>query len=447
MTGSNINQQLQLIHHQAVVTKADSERVIQATVSVLLRQYAVYGQLLVQLPREHVESQDDEALFGLSWRGSVLMLQVNDCQWQQARNQEQLELLLIHEALHLLWQHPLRYLQQKGQNVDIATDVAVNQALPGTLPNMWTLAALNQRLHTHLPANADSRLYLTALEHAHLGLADDGTVRTQSGSMDDASSTRKTQAALHAVADGQSHGKAFKILDRHDGWQTAEMDKGLAQANLQQQLNQVLTRTTAGQRGLLPSQVREQLGRVALQASKLPWSALFSKMVGSMTRDKQDTLARFNRRQPQRMALPGQVDRLVLNVGVFIDESASITAAETHRFVNEIYAIAKAYTATITIYPFDVNVHQEIAVRPNNINDLSSFTYRHIGGGTRFQSVFDMLQRQRTASSETLVIILTDGEGEAQLDVHGYSHVLWVLSGEQQLSVQPVPGVIARIED
>ena len=465
MSGININQALQQFHQQMKANRNESEQVLQAAIMHLLQQQPVYGQLIAQLPRQHVTTpseglRDEQCafapLFGLAWSQSTLILRVNDCHWQQAQNEEVLLALLVHEALHLLWQHPLRYLHESGSNVDIATDVAINQVMTTQIPGAWTLRWLNQRLQRQLPSNADSAVYLAALNKVNADSTnhDHTTGKTLLPSQGSITNKKLSAQVRHTDGAGRQQDEHFKkpkrnelhLTDSHDGWANSSVNDELARANLRQRINQTLARTTPTQRGKLPSSVQAKLASFVQQRAQLPWTALLSKLIGTVPHGKQDSRVRFNRRQPQRMALPGQIARRRVTVTVFIDESASISTQTTVRFINELTGLTRAYELVLTILPFDAAVHDSITLSSPS-QAAEKLHARHVGGGTSFQSVFDYLKHDRLQTPTSLIVILTDGEGETNIDAHGYHRVLWVLVGQQELSVQTPPGWVANINE
>ena len=62
--------------------------------------------MLLQLPREN--DLQLPAMMGLRWEDNRLVLVINPEKLANVRNDE-LQSLLEHEALHLIWMHPLRY--------------------------------------------------------------------------------------------------------------------------------------------------------------------------------------------------------------------------------------------------------------------------------------------------------------------------------------------------
>jgi predicted metal-dependent peptidase len=132
-----------------------------AIISILQKQ-RLFGEVLLQLPREN--DLQLPAMMGLRWEDNRLVLVINPEKLAHVRNDE-LQSLLEHEALHLIWMHPLRYASYPHQDlVQIATDVAVNQYLTEPPQGTVTLSQLEKVLRQKLMPKLDSQDYLNILE-------------------------------------------------------------------------------------------------------------------------------------------------------------------------------------------------------------------------------------------------------------------------------------------
>lgn len=139
-----------------------AQQIRKAIISILQKQ-RLFGEVLLQLPREN--DLQLPAMMGLRWEDNRLVLVINPEKLAHVRNDE-LQSLLEHEALHLIWMHPLRYASYPHQDlVQIATDVAVNQYLTEPPQGTVTLSQLEKVLRQKLMPKLDSQDYLNILEH------------------------------------------------------------------------------------------------------------------------------------------------------------------------------------------------------------------------------------------------------------------------------------------
>ena len=68
---------------------------------------------------------------------------------------------------------------------------------------------------------------------------------------------------------------------------------------------------------------------------------------------------------------------------------------------------------------------------------------RHTGGGTTFQSIFNALIDQKFNPKQTIVVILTDGDGEKNEVQTAFKQVYWLLPQGKRLSIsQPFGKVV-----
>lgn len=102
-------------------------RYIAAGVVAILKQQRLVGEVLLALPKE--VTVNSPGALALDWKESSLILMVHPTALTEV-TPDQLVALLKHEALHVIWRHPLRYSNVADQaNVKFACDIAVNQYL------------------------------------------------------------------------------------------------------------------------------------------------------------------------------------------------------------------------------------------------------------------------------------------------------------------------------
>lgn len=370
------------------------QRLTKAVVSLLTTQ-RLSGEVLLEMPR--TRNQDLDAPIGLAWQHNQLVLEYNDRQLNEL-TADQLDVRLQHEVLHAIWQHPLRYVSSTHpRRVALATDIAVNQ-------------------------------YLKTPPQGTMTLAEQGRIEKVWGKLDDNDQSKPQRSEKKA-------GKAQKAAASHQGWQTDQSvdNPDLQKARLKALLSKAWKSLSQKNRGLLPGEIQEELERLS-NPEPLNWRQLLVRLLGRIPSGKQDTRARFNRRQPLRMELPGQIDRLNADIYAFVDNSGSMSDQEIAGVLTELQYLTVQLNSQVEIIPFDAKVHSEQATRLQPGKNVSY--QRTGGGGTCFQAVFDWLQKQHVSRQQATVVILTDGWGESELAVHGYRNVLWLLSTESELSVK-----------
>lgn len=432
--------QLTRLFQQLSASQDDKQRqhlaaqYVAAGVVAILKQQRLVGEVLLALPKKI--TINSPGTFTLAWEDSSLVLLVHPTALM-AVDPDQLLSLLNHEAMHVIWRHPLRYSTVADQaNVKAACDIAVNQYLSQPPAGTATLTALRQLIRRPVKSGQDSADYLRIIRKNHLDF--NGKLK-KPGQPLSGNGPQQGQARPRP-------GKPHVPGDSHHGWLVEGDNAGRLQlqktAHLQRLLTAAWQKTPAKQRGLVPGMIERQLSS-GPHRSRPRWVRQLSLWLGTVPHGTTDSRARFNRRQPYRMELPGKITRYVTRLLVFVDNSGSMGDDEIAWLLDQVNFIAQSRSIAVTILPFDAAVH------PEGRQDLSGghqVDYqRSGGGGTSFQSIFDYLSRQRV-SKESLILIMTDGWGEQVVYDKGYRRVVWLLTTKQdELSVTHPPGRVIVI--
>ncbi|MGM9891688.1 vWA domain-containing protein [Limosilactobacillus sp.] len=394
---------------------------ISTLITSVLHEQRFLGEVLLQLPRQF--TVDAQGPIGLVWNAGQLSLEVNPALLSQLRSDEAC-LLLEHAALHVIWEHPVRYANYPHPDLaKLATDVAVNQYLPATPTGTASLEQVERLLRKRLPEKQDSQDYLAIL--GHLSPAERERLRQAGYKLNGSKNGRQT-----------APGKLAAKAESHAGWrqvdQPGNVNQQLRLTKLRQLVQRAWRQTPQCDRGLLPGAVRQQLTRPRPAVVTPLWQQILRQQLGNIAAGRRESAARFNRRQPLRMDLPGQVSRLVPDIDIFIDNSGSVPDSELSAALAAVDQLTSHYRLTATVYTFDARVHSHSQrLRPG----MAVKRERHGGGGTSFQSIFDFL-RTHHVSKRSVVVIITDGWGEATLRDYHYRYVDWLLTTKRdQLSV------------
>lgn len=403
---------------------------IREAIIIILQKQRLFGEVLLQLPREN--DLQLPVMMRLRWEDDRLVLVINPEKLANVRNDE-LQSLLEHEALHLIWMHPLRYASYPHQDlVQIATDVAVNQYLTEPPQGTVTLSQLEKALRQKLMPKLDSQDYLNILEQL----------------------PAEQQEKLHQPGLKLNGGKQkenttadkVKTADTHNGWQESKTSQQISNqivrlANIKRILNNSWRQTPQRDCGLLPGNVRSQLQKV--QKTKIvDWRQVFRHQFGLIARGQVNSHARFNRRQPLRMDLPGKVTRLDPAVDIFVDNSGSVTDQEIVQTLTTLEKMLKKTKLTANVYSFDARVTTK-----QKLHDGKKLDFRRTGGGgTSFQCIFDYLHQHHLTKRNRIIIIITDGWGEERINNYHYQNVYWLMMTKaNQLSVKEPPGRVLEM--
>ncbi|MFC6261455.1 vWA domain-containing protein [Levilactobacillus fujinensis] len=392
----------------------------------LLQQDPFYGHVLSQLTLTFRE--DLTAPLSLVSTARDWQLQLNSSALQRTTwTGTQWLAMLRHTVLHLLWRHPQRYataVQTPAQAglVRWATDAAVNDYLTDLPADTITSQKLGQILEEPVLPQQDSAVYLKQLRHWQ---------------------AQKESTNRQLAVGGPQSLPAAPQYDGHSGWQEATAETAEAREQWRAQLFTTANEAiSAKQRGTLPGSIQAALMPLVVD-QPLDWRALLKRGLGQVPAGRQPAYGRFNRRQPVRMDLPGEIVQTWRKIAVFVDESGSMGNQEISYLLGQMATLLAIYPAQVTVYPFDTVVDPTRAFalerRPQTLQ-------RTGGGGTRFQAVFDVLPHLLAGGTNQLVIILTDGYGEKQVQSTLPVTVLWLLtSPTDQFSVKRAPGTVVSL--
>lgn len=204
-------------------------------------------------------------------------------------------------------------------------------------------------------------------------------------------------------------------------------------------------------RGLMAGGLYDQAIEGKSEKGKLPLKTVLQQGVGRLRAGVRSTYSRIYKHQGNRPVIKkGKKKLWNKNIRVFLDNSGSMGTFEISWATMEVAAIAKAIKANLSIIPFDTVVYSE---NEQVIPKSGKFKFVPTGrGGTSFQPVFDYMKQVGVTNQNDVVIIISDGYGESQIENYGFRNVIWVMveSKTNTLSVreQDIRGhLVAYLED
>ncbi|WP_367301098.1 vWA domain-containing protein [Leuconostoc carnosum] len=373
----------------------DRDKLIVDGIKTLLDVAPLYGNVIMNLTRENNDTASNA--LSLKWQANQWHLVINPILLTTYFiNHTQIALAFAHEALHVIWQHPIRYADERVKSpnlIDWGTDLAVNQYLPialGMLPGAVTLQTILGLYGKMLPIEQDSAEYIALL----------------------------SELTENQPARGQ------KPVDGHGDWASAGQGIDEATSALNFVIEKATEDTNRSGRGDIAAAVLKQIASVTVP--KRHWQAILRTGISQLPTKKKASHSRFNRRQAYRLDLPGSVSEYEAQVTVFIDNSASISDHQAGVMLANARQIIQQFDVEVTFFSFDTTVHE--------IKNIKQWQ-RQAGGGTQFQSIFDTLKVRKFNPKHTVVVILTDGDGEETVLSTKFRQVYWLLLSDHKLSI------------
>ena len=374
-----------------------------------------YGYFLFQMSRDI--RFDISSPTAVSFKGSSYVLSFNPVIFLTL-TRKQMESTIKHEVLHICSMHLLRAKEfkvgYKPVTINMAMDIVVNAYLDYLPPYATTLEWVNLNYSLQLLPFEPFEYYVDKIQMA-LDLLEE---------VDDESETDSH--------DGDNIETDYNPETTHDIWEdSSDIDEQTLREFTEKFID-------ASQKGGMPFYLESMLSTLKNNKAELPWNVYLKRLMGSVESDRKKTVTRRNRRQPDRLDLRGQLRGHKAKIVVALDISGSISDEEFNQAIKEVFSIVKNYNHEITLVECDSEIRRVYKVK--SAKDIKDRI--HIRGGTRFTPVFEYANTKKI----NLLVYFTDGKGEDKLQAipKGYK-TLWVVSGENKLSVKEAYGVVKKL--
>lgn len=322
--------------------------------------------------------------------------------------------LFKHEIYHIMFNHYEREKELKNsyskEAVNIAMDISINQFIK------------------HLPMEC-MRINNVSMEY-NLSLKEDMPIEYYAKEIDKAI---KRRTSKKKVKDSDKVKREYDNLSAHDIWENINLDKDRVED---------FTKKTAisSVKGDAPKLILDIIKEYN-EKEQVDWQNVLKRLLPTVKSGYKKTVVRRDRRQPNRMDMRGRLRDSIPEIIVAIDISASMSDSEFHKTLIEILAITRDRANKIKVIECDDNIRNVYDIKtPRDIKERS-----RKNGATKFSPVFEYIRENRL--SDRVLVYFTDGVGEKELTVKPtVRNVIWVLTGEDDLSLREKFGIIKRID-
>ncbi len=296
---------------------------------------------------------------------------------------------LIHELLHVLFLHPYRRGAREVILWSIACDMAVHEIMQEKyiLPEGATVERIAQKLKSTIPKSKNAEYYYFFLTE-----------------QEDFQSFLAIEEDSIFISQGGNSMRIQKISEQKAS--TVEINA------LKSRLEQLYS--DAKSEGEAPEGLEDVVNEVYYDI-RINWRVILKRFL--IGRGKIMTRKSYKRQSRRYEELPGTKRSIGVHALIAIDESGSISDNQIKGFYQELLEINKITGASMLVTRFDTQ-----CTEPVELSRFVSDQKRVKRGGTNFRPVFQLADERKIP----LVIIFTDGDGEAPLDVN--QNTLWVLT-------------------
>lgn len=176
------------------------------------------------------------------------------------------------------------------------------------------------------------------------------------------------------------------------------------------------------------------------EKAEISWQEVLRNILPAVKVGYKKTITRKDRRQPERLDLRGRLPKNETELIIAIDISASMEEDDIHKILIEILSIAEISKSKVTIIECDNEIRS--IYKLTSEKDIRKRAKDN--GSTEFSPVFRYIADNNLRKA--VLIYFTDGVGEKELKVKPINkNTIWVISGNEELSLKNSYGEIKRI--
>ena len=384
------------------VDAAARERLITARIGLLLR-HSFFGNLATRLTLINADEWcSTAATDGLKFYYNsrfVMMLKPKE-----------VEFLVGHEVLHVVYDHIGRRASRDPQLWNIANDYAVNADLKRHKVGEFI---------TTVPCLFEAKYDGKSSEEIY----DDLMQNVQKISIDDLIDKMIDDHMDGEEGEGEGDGDG----DEKEGKGKRPTMTDEERERVRQEVKQaIINAAQSAEAGQLPKGV-ERLIRQATNPI-MPWRELIQTNLTSAIRNDYSWTRPSRRSWHMDAVMPGMTPGEEIDVTVAIDMSGSISNKQAQQFLGEIAGMMEAFDGyKVHVFCFDTEVYNPADFTSENLDTIDSYEPAG-GGGTDFDAIFDYLKRE--AIEPKRLIVFTDGYPFGSWGDANYCDTTWIIHGD-----------------
>ena len=377
------------------------ERLVTARIGLLLR-HSFFGNLATRLTLINADEWcSTAATDGLKFYYNsrfIMMLKPKE-----------VEFLVGHEVLHVVYDHMGRRGDRDPQIWNIADDYCVNADLKrhkvGTF--ITTVPCLYEQKYDGKPAEE---------------VYDDLMKNVQKISIDDL-----VDQMIDDHMDGEDGENEGDDGDSDKKGKRPKMSSEERERVRQEVKQAIINAAQSAEAGTLPKGV-ERLVRQATNPV-MPWRELIQTNLTSAIRTDYSWMRPSRRSWHMDAIMPGMTPGEEIDVVVALDMSGSISNAQAQAFLGEIAGMMDSFDGyKVHVFCFDTNTYNPQDFSSENMDRIDEYEPQG-GGGTDFDCIFDYLKEN--AIEPNRLIVFTDGYPFGSWGDPDYCDTTWIIHGDK----------------
>ena len=376
------------------------ERLVAARIGLLLR-HSFFGNLATRMKLTNADewcatAATDSVKFYYNSR-FIMMLKPKE-----------VEFLVGHEVLHVVYDHMGRRNERDPQVWNIADDYTVNADLKrhGVGQFITTVPCLYETKYDGKPAEE---------------IYDDLMKNVQKINLDD---------LIDKLLDDHMDGDGDEDSDDGDGDKKGKRPRMSAEEREQarQEMKQAIIQAAQGaEAGTIPKGVERLIKEVT--DPQMPWRELIQTNLTSAIRTDYSWMRPSRRGWHMDAIMPGMTPGEEIDVVVALDMSGSISNKQAQAFLGEIGGMMDSFDGyKVHIFCFDTETYNPQDFSSENMDRIDEYEPQG-GGGTDFDCIFDYLKEN--AIEPNRLIVFTDGYPFGSWGDADYCDTTWIIHGDK----------------
>jgi predicted metal-dependent peptidase len=405
------------------------DRIIVARVGLLLR-HPFFGNMATRL---RILAADD-------WLPTAAVDGRNlyyNTQFFNAMNNKEIEFVVAHEILHMVFDHLGRRDDRNPMLYNIAADYKVNNLLVrdriGTKPSI-----VDCFQDFKYDADTSEEIYDKLFEQAKQDMEDFLEQLAEEGEMLDEHLDNGDGNSESDDGEESKDSNGNNVSNKRPKYSKDEM------AKIKDEIKEgMMTAAQAAGAGNTPGEITRMIQE--LTEPKMNWREILQQQIQSTIKND-FTFSRPSRKGWHTGAiLPGQDFDETIDISVGIDMSGSIGNAQATDFLSEVQGIMDQYQDyNIKVWCFDTKVYNEHDFTSDNGEDLKDYEVIG-GGGTDFMANWKYMRENDIQPKK--FIMFTDGYAWDSWGEEDYCDTVFLIHSHHDKNVQAPFGTTLRYED
>ena len=385
-------------------TKIDAqarERLVTARIGLLLR-HSFFGNLATRLQLINADEWcSTAATDGLKFYYNsrfIMMLKTKE-----------VEFLVGHEVLHVVYDHMGRRDDRDPQVWNIADDYAVNADLKRHKVGQFitTVPCLYEQKYDGKPAEEIYDDLMKNVQHIDIDSLLDQMIDDH---MDGDEGENEGEGNNNKKAKGRP-----KLSPEE-------------RERIRQEVKQaIINAAQSAEAGSLPKGV-ERLIKQAINPI-MPWRELLQINLTSAIRTDYSWMKPSRRGWHMDAVMPGMTPGEEIDVTIAIDMSGSISDSQAQQFLGEISGMMSSFDGyKLHVFCFDTSIYNPVDFTSENLDIIDTYEPQG-GGGTDFDCVFDYLKEN--AIEPKRLVVFTDGYPCGSWGDADYCDTTWIIHGDK----------------